>query len=426
MKKACDVIFCAMVFLVMVERTDAVSVDEGNPLSTILGLSDVTKDLFAKQKSGETFDVLEFLTQFGYLPKTETEHIGHLQSADVVARAIGKFQKFNGLEVTGDLDRSTLTMMKKPRCGIPDIVEEDRGRFLDRLQPMAYTEYGTQSSYELCIHVSVVMWRAFQRALDLWFKEIPLKLRYSAHKPDIEIKFARGEHGDGWQNRFKGRGPDGFMYAFRGDKVYRIGAEGLEFRFPRLIRDIFQGAPRRHIRAATYVKEEGKLYMFKDFRVWRFSNFRLDSGYPRVWTNDHSHLPSAALTLNLNGNSQVFLFGHDHFWEWDVVREKMVPNYPLSLAKYFPHAPLLPDAAFLTSHGNFIFFKYSGYKRLEHRRENSPTLSLGPDLFGDVCKGSATLGAGEQRPLFVDLMTSRGSQQLRLSPLVWALVNRSY
>lgn len=37
-----------------------------------------------------------------------------------VEKAITNFQRFAGLKVTGQLDRATITLMKKPRCGMPD------------------------------------------------------------------------------------------------------------------------------------------------------------------------------------------------------------------------------------------------------------------------------------------------------------------
>lgn len=40
--------------------------------------------------------------------------------------AIKKFQEFFGLPVTGELDDETLSEMKKPRCGVPDIHDNMR------------------------------------------------------------------------------------------------------------------------------------------------------------------------------------------------------------------------------------------------------------------------------------------------------------
>lgn len=33
---------------------------------------------------------------------------------------LGEMQRFFGLQITGTLDESTMQLMKKPRCGVPD------------------------------------------------------------------------------------------------------------------------------------------------------------------------------------------------------------------------------------------------------------------------------------------------------------------
>lgn len=47
------------------------------------------------------------------------------------SEAVRLYQKFNKLPVTGNLDDSTLELISRPRCGVPDIVEE-------RLETLAY------------------------------------------------------------------------------------------------------------------------------------------------------------------------------------------------------------------------------------------------------------------------------------------------
>ena len=56
-----------------------------------------------------------YLSNFGY-----TSH-GRSGSNDAIS-AIKKFQEFFGLPVTGRLDERTLEEMRKPRCGVKDLV----------------------------------------------------------------------------------------------------------------------------------------------------------------------------------------------------------------------------------------------------------------------------------------------------------------
>ena len=38
-----------------------------------------------------------------------------------MSKKLVEMQRFFGLKITGALDDDTMTMMKKPRCGVPDI-----------------------------------------------------------------------------------------------------------------------------------------------------------------------------------------------------------------------------------------------------------------------------------------------------------------
>ena len=62
-----------------------------------------------------------YLARFGYL-RPSSGKTGALQTLD---SAVTRFQAFAGLEQTGELDRETVNLMREPRCGVKDIVEED-------------------------------------------------------------------------------------------------------------------------------------------------------------------------------------------------------------------------------------------------------------------------------------------------------------
>ena len=61
----------------------------------------------------------KYLNQFGYL-----ENVENIESASMTS-AIRKFQAFAELRQSGDLDQDTMKMMRTPRCGVKDVLEED-------------------------------------------------------------------------------------------------------------------------------------------------------------------------------------------------------------------------------------------------------------------------------------------------------------
>ena len=58
--------------------------------------------------TGTTIDVGQFLSRYGYL--TTSSGTGEM------TEAIGAFQGFVGISVTGELDEDTFAEMNKPRC----------------------------------------------------------------------------------------------------------------------------------------------------------------------------------------------------------------------------------------------------------------------------------------------------------------------
>src|SRR3712207_2926355 len=87
---------------------------KNTPVSNIATLSTA--------KPGEQKDGLEqvqtFLGRFGYLEENEYEAN---KLDDNTAAAIEKYQRFNGLPVTGEFNESTREQMTTARCGLPDM-----------------------------------------------------------------------------------------------------------------------------------------------------------------------------------------------------------------------------------------------------------------------------------------------------------------
>ena len=66
--------------------------------------------------------------KFKYPP---SQQLSSLQKLD---HAISKFQEFAGLDVTGQLNEETVEMMRKPRCGVKDFIDEDEDADTPRIK----------------------------------------------------------------------------------------------------------------------------------------------------------------------------------------------------------------------------------------------------------------------------------------------------
>ena len=63
-----------------------------------------------------------YLTNYGYLKLARTTKTAALRS---INSAVTSFQAFAGLKQTGELDAQTMEMMRTPRCGVKDVLDED-------------------------------------------------------------------------------------------------------------------------------------------------------------------------------------------------------------------------------------------------------------------------------------------------------------
>uniref|UniRef100_H0X273 Stromelysin-1 n=1 Tax=Otolemur garnettii TaxID=30611 RepID=H0X273_OTOGA len=139
--------------------------------------------------------VQKYLENYYNLPKDVKQFVRRRDSGPVVKK-IQEMQKFLGLEVTGKLDSSTLEVMHKPRCGVPDV-----GHF--RTFPGMPKWRKTHLTYRRIVNYTPDLPRdavdsAIERALKVWEEVTPLTFsRVYEGEADIMISFAVGvEHGD--------------------------------------------------------------------------------------------------------------------------------------------------------------------------------------------------------------------------------------
>ncbi|KFQ23588.1 Stromelysin-1 [Merops nubicus] len=126
--------------------------------------------------------------------KEEKNSLFKSKNLNHMADKIREMQSFFGLEVTGKLNHKTLDMMKKPRCGIPDVhsystfPQSPRWKKEDvTYRILNYTPDMLQADVE----------EAIAKAFQLWSSVTPLRFtRLYSGQADIMISFAAGFHGD--------------------------------------------------------------------------------------------------------------------------------------------------------------------------------------------------------------------------------------
>ncbi|KAF5306949.1 hypothetical protein FQA39_LY00179 [Lamprigera yunnana] len=152
-------------------------------------------------------NVQNYLMQFGYLSPSPAG-AGALRTEESVRQAIKELQEFSGLPITGRLDQKTKTLLRTPRCGVPDIQPHSmrRKRFMIQGQRWPYNNitWSLRSTYLRDLDRYQVRY-VFTKALEVWSKHSRLTFtEVDSDRADILVYFHRGEHGDNFA--FDGRG----------------------------------------------------------------------------------------------------------------------------------------------------------------------------------------------------------------------------
>uniref|UniRef100_UPI00398E93BC matrix metalloproteinase-17 n=1 Tax=Pristiophorus japonicus TaxID=55135 RepID=UPI00398E93BC len=144
---------------------------------------------------------IEWLTKFGYLPPPDPV-TGQLQTQEALTKAIRAMQEFGGLEINGVIDQATLTLMKTPRCSLPDIAEPELIR--RRRSVRLGTKWNKRNiswrvrTFPRDSHLGHDTIRALMYyALKVWGDVAPLNFHEVAgNDADILIDFAKSHHND--------------------------------------------------------------------------------------------------------------------------------------------------------------------------------------------------------------------------------------
>ncbi|XP_043085303.1 collagenase 3-like [Puntigrus tetrazona] len=116
------------------------------------------------------------------------------RGASQLTEKMKEMQRFFGLKMTGKVDKETMEMMKKPRCGVPDVAAfstfEGRPKWQTNKLTYRIVNYTPDMS------VAEVD-GSIEKALQVWAKVTPLKFtRINSGTADIMISFGRRYHGD--------------------------------------------------------------------------------------------------------------------------------------------------------------------------------------------------------------------------------------
>jgi peptidoglycan hydrolase-like protein with peptidoglycan-binding domain len=166
-------------------------------------------------------ELQQYLRRFGYLLLEDTGGFDAIRVAsggpeptsgkfdDVTVKALRAYQGFHGLPVTGELDGATVAQMAIPRCGFPDVADRDgvvnfaaQGNRWSinnlRYGFQNFTPDVAQADGRNAIAAALALW---SQVTPLTFAEVPIN-----ENPELIIRFAAGNHGDGLNNAFDGVG----------------------------------------------------------------------------------------------------------------------------------------------------------------------------------------------------------------------------
>ncbi|TDH04605.1 hypothetical protein EPR50_G00134540 [Perca flavescens] len=333
-------------------------------------------------------DAESYLKRFFNL--TEEKGPTSRRGVSAVSSKLSEMQRFFGLHITGTLDADTMTMMKKPRCGVPDTniasfstfgknLKWEKNRITYRI--VNYTP--DMSAPEVDDSV--------EKALQVWAKVTPLRFtRIHSGTADIMISFGRQAHGD----FYPFDGPDGTLaHAFApgtgiGGDAHFDDDEHFTFRSNRgYILFLVAAHEFGHSLGLSHSDDPGALmypvYSYRNpdtFVLPRDDVNGIQSLYGRNSVKDPSvDKPQPPTTPDVCDSTMVLdavatlrgemLFFKDSFF-WRSFPQSNTPQLSL-ITNFWPKAPTHIDAAYESQQSDRVFlFKdrrvwaFAGYNRV--------------------------------------------------------------
>ena len=112
---------------------------------------------------------------------------------EVTETALRRFQRFNRLPETGQVDDAVAALIGRPRCGVPDLAGFSAS---GRKWATNNLRYAFQNFTADLSNAAIVT--AIEQAFALWAAETPLRFSQAPlASAEIVIRFVTGDHGDG-------------------------------------------------------------------------------------------------------------------------------------------------------------------------------------------------------------------------------------
>ncbi|GAB6029831.1 hypothetical protein CHUAL_005540 [Chamberlinius hualienensis] len=162
-----------------------------------------------KVTSMQMTDTVAFLTKYGYLPMSDLE-TGNLRTEEQLKEAIRTMQYFANIPATGELNGETLSLIKRKRCGNPDVIppsalnsSSNRSHRFKRYALQGVKWPKTDLTWSVLTYTSSlpkdVVRQEVSRAFRIWSDASKLSFtEVQGDEADIVVSFYRRYHGDGY------------------------------------------------------------------------------------------------------------------------------------------------------------------------------------------------------------------------------------